>query len=58
MKDGDTFWYHECPYSNTNRYIRVGVKCEICEWEELSISEKAKVRQREHIERMEQNYDT
>ena len=57
MKDGDTFWYHKCPYNNTSRYIRIGVKCSTCEWEALSESEKAIIRQQEHNERMEQDYD-
>lgn len=58
MKDGDTFWLHICPYkSEFRQYIPIGETCKTCDWEELSSQEKAKVRQREHIERMEQNYD-
>ena len=58
MKDGDTFWLHICPYkSEFRQYIPIGETCKTCDWEELSNQEKAKVRQREHIERMEQNYD-
>ena len=59
MKDGDTFWLHICPHKPEFRqYIPVGKTCRFCDWEELSDKQKAIVRQREHIERMEQNYDT
>ena len=57
MKNGDTFWYHECPHNGTNRYIRIGEKCATCEWEQKSQNEKAKIRQHEYRERMEQDYD-
>ena len=58
MKDGDTFWLHICPYQHEHRqYIPVGQTCKTCDWAELPEIEKTKIRQQEHIERMEQDYD-
>ena len=58
MKDGDTFWLHICPYKPESRqYIPVGSTCKTCDWEELSDHEKAIIRQQEHRERMEEDYD-
>ena len=58
MKNGDTFWLHICPYKSEFReYIPVGKTCKTCDWEELSDHEKTIIRQNEHKERMEQDYD-
>ena len=37
--------------------IYIGQTCKTCDWQELSEHEKAIIRQQEHKERMEQDYD-
>ena len=57
-KEGDTFWLHICPHKPESReYLPVGSTCKLCDWYELPEIEKAKIRQREYRERLEQDYD-
>ena len=58
MKEGDCFWLHICTYKPEFREnIPVSETCKTCDWEELSDHEKNLIRQKEHRERMEQDYD-
>jgi hypothetical protein len=53
MKDGDTFWYHECPQMAYPRYIPVGEKCPACAFAALPPIDKAKIRQSEYLNEIE-----
>ena len=48
-KDGETFWYHECPETGYHRYVPIGKECPACLWAALSNTDKAKVRQSEYL---------
>ena len=52
-KEGDTFWYHECPQMAYPRYIPVGEKCPACAFAALPLIDKAKIRQSEYLNEIE-----
>ncbi len=47
-KEGDTFWYHVCSITNHMTYIPTDKKCPDCEWNALTPTEKAMIRQEEY----------
>ena len=54
-KEGDTFWYHECPHANKKVYLPVGMKCPDCVLESMSTTEKARVQQQRYLNEVEGN---
>jgi len=52
-KEGDTFWYHECPHTDKRAYLPVGMKCPDCVLEAMSSTERASVQMREYLNEIE-----
>ena len=49
-KEGDTFWYHECKYTEKRVYLPIGMKCPDCVLENMSSQDKAKMQQQRYSE--------
>jgi hypothetical protein len=54
-KEGDTFWYHECPHSNKKVYLPIGMKCPDCVLNEMDSLERAKLEQARYLNNIEGN---
>jgi|TARA_B110000259_G_scaffold31116_1_gene34008 hypothetical protein len=54
-KEGDTFWYHECPHSNKRVYLPIGMKCPDCVMENMDFLERSKIQQQEYLNNIEGN---
>ena len=39
-KEGDTFWYHECPHTDKKVYLPVSMKCPDCVLGEMDKANK------------------
>tara|TARA_Y100000361_G_C10873990_1_gene195692 strand:- start:257 stop:430 length:174 start_codon:yes stop_codon:yes gene_type:complete len=52
-KDGDTFWYHECPHTGRKVYLPMDMKCPDCVLESMSDMDKVKVQQERYLNEIE-----
>ena len=52
-KEGDTFWYHECPHTDKTAYLPVGEKCPDCALEAMENIERAIVQQQRYLNEIE-----
>tara|TARA_X000001036_G_scaffold364638_1_gene348881 strand:+ start:436 stop:609 length:174 start_codon:yes stop_codon:yes gene_type:complete len=52
-KEGDTFWYHECKYTEKRVYLPIGMKCPDCVLENMSSQDKAKMQQQRYLNEIE-----
>tara|TARA_Y100000996_G_C22199943_1_gene510839 strand:- start:276 stop:449 length:174 start_codon:yes stop_codon:yes gene_type:complete len=52
-KDGDTFWYHECPHTGRKVYLPIGMKCPDCVLESMSDMDKVKMQQERYLNEIE-----
>ena len=52
-KDGDTFWYHECPDTGRKVYLPMDMKCPDCVLESMSDMDKVKVQQERYLNEIE-----
>ena len=52
-KEGDTFWYHECPHTDRKIYLPMDMKCPDCVLESMSDMDKVKVLQERYLNEIE-----
>ena len=52
-KEGDTFWYHECPHTDRKIYLPMDMKCPDCVLENMSDMDKVKVQQERYLNEIE-----
>ena len=52
-KDGDTFWYHDCPHTDKKVYLPIGMKCPDCTLEAMTYTERAKIQQQIYLNEIE-----
>jgi len=52
-KEGDTFWYHECPHTEKKVYLPIDWKCPDCVLEAMSETDKAKMQQQRYLNEIE-----
>lgn len=52
-KEGDTFWYHECPHTDKKVYLPVSMKCPDCVLESMDNVEKARLEQARYLNNIE-----
>jgi len=52
-KEGDTFWYHECPHTDKRAYLPVGMKCPDCVLADMNPTERASVQMKRYLNEIE-----
>ena len=52
-KDGDTFWYHDCPHTDKKVYLPIGMKCPDCTLEAMTYMERTKIQQQIYLNEIE-----
>jgi hypothetical protein len=54
-KEGDTFWYHICKYTDKKSYLPIGMNCPDCVLNEMNSLDRAKLEQAEYLNNIEGN---
>ena len=52
-KDGDTFWYHDCPHTDKKVYLPIGMKRPNFTLEAITYMERAKIQQQIYLNEIE-----
>tara|TARA_R100000742_G_C4249844_1_gene68282 strand:- start:454 stop:630 length:177 start_codon:yes stop_codon:yes gene_type:complete len=52
-KEGDTFWYHECPHTDKKVYLPVDMKCPDCVLADMNPTERASVQMKRYLNEIE-----
>ena len=52
-RDGDTFWYHECPHTDRKVYLPIDMKCPDCVLENMSEMDKVKEQPKQYLNDIE-----